>query len=217
MRHAALPQTLTIENLAVWIKENNIETKVHEEKFLLTEQEIAAFEHDSSVASREIDKLTKVKDKFMEYLKKGTPCLDPDNGVFEEIPITIPGTKGIDILKANREYADAQIELGYRTENTQLYGIPYPENRKILFFDIEGNHWEQYNYGMNPIQIQKYGQPLFEEKKFKGKSLIPGFEFEGGDGSKENPFTFSKNMDKEQPTSSGLPWESDEAQSQENP
>lgn len=197
MLHRALPQTMTKENLAIWIKGSNIETRVHEEKFDLTEVEIASFEHDSSVASREIDRLLNVKDAFNHTLKKGTLCIDVEKQVYEDVTVVIPGTKGIEVLQSNREYADAQIVKGYRTENTQLYGIPYPETKKILFFDIEGGRWEQYDYQMNPIQVQKYGQPLFEEKKIKGKGGIEGLDFQGGDGSRENPAVFTISEKKE--------------------
>lgn len=154
--HLALPQkSLTIEQLAQWITENQIEQKVHEEQVDYTEEEIQEFEHKSSVASRAIDRLMVIKKTFTDYINDGV-----------DIPtdVTIPETKGLKALHANREYADAQIELGYRIIPTTLYGIPCDANGKICFFDVEGDHWEQYDYKMNPFQQDKYGSPLFTDQ-----------------------------------------------------
>lgn len=164
--HLCLPQTMTKENLAKWITENQIDMRMHEEKFDLTKEEIQDFEHNSSLASRAMDELNGIKDGFMERLKEGTE--DP-------IDFTIPPTKGLKALQANREFADAQIKLGHRVVSTQLYAIPYPETKKILFFDVEGNIWEEYSRAMNPNQLQKYDKPLMaamntgKEKKSEKK------------------------------------------------
>ncbi len=178
--HLALPQTMTPENLGAWIETNNIEKKNHEERFDLTAAEISAFEHNSSVASRAIDKLNGQLDYFKTLLKEG---------VQETVTVKVEPTQGLKVLQANREYADEQIERGYRTENTELYGIPYAGTKKICFFDIEGSHFEQYDYKMNPFQVEKYGQPLFEGKTVGFNTGLPG-KFVGGDGSKESPMTF---------------------------
>lgn len=155
--HLALPQkTMTKENLAKWLTENRIEEKTHEEKIDYTKEEIAAFEHDSSVASRAIDRLQDLLDSFKGLINDGN--VDPKD-------FTVPETKGLKVLKANREYADGQIEKGYRVEPTQLYGVPCTSNGKVCFFDIEGEHWEQYDYKFNPFQEEKYGSPLFKEEE----------------------------------------------------
>ena len=57
MIHAYLPQTLTPENLAIYIKKNSIEQRSHIEEIDLTPEEIAEFEHRSSAANRALDKL----------------------------------------------------------------------------------------------------------------------------------------------------------------
>jgi len=146
---------MTKENLAKWLTENAIEQKTHEEHVDYTEAEIAEFEHQSSLASRAIDRLNDIAEKFNKALKEG---------IVEPQDFTIPETKGLKVLKANREFADGQIELGYRVVPTQLYGIPYAATSKIVFFDIESAHWEQYDYKMNPFQEEKYGTPLFKEE-----------------------------------------------------
>lgn len=159
--HPALPQTKTKNDLGVWIKEHSEEARQHEEKVQYTEEELAEWKHKSAIASIEIEKLDALKKQFTNTLKKGTFCSDPQNGIYEPAHITIPGTKGLEILEANRSHASLQITNGYHTEITQLYGIPYAPSKKICFFDVEGNHWEQYDFLMNPYQMEKFGSPLF--------------------------------------------------------
>lgn len=145
--HKALPQTYTAENLAVWIKQNSMETKNHVEEIPLTEDEIKDLEHRSSAASRAIDKLESQKKLIDQVLKKGT------TEIFE---VKIYPTKGIEVLKANREFADGEIEKGFREETTVLYGIPVPETKQIIFVDIEGNQFEQYTRNMTKDESIAY-------------------------------------------------------------
>jgi hypothetical protein len=179
-RHLVLPQKgMTPEELGAWIVDNNIETRIHEEKIDYTTEEIAAFEHDSAAASIAERKLVDLLASFKEPLTEGCQ---------EEKKFTIEPTKGTKVIKANREYADKQIEKGYRMDLTTLYGLPYPTTKKIIFVDIEGNHWQQYDYKMNPFQLEKYTSPLFEtddEKEFDLKKA-----YKGGTGTEDDPFLF---------------------------
>jgi len=152
--HNALPQKMTPENLGAWIAENAIDKKDHVEKFDLTKDEIVELEHASSLASRAIDRLESIHESFKYDLK---------NGVVDPATFTIPPTKGLKELMANREFADAQIEKGYKEIHTDIYGIPYPETRKIVYFDIEGNHFEEYDKKMTPEQLKNFGKPMLEE------------------------------------------------------
>ena len=161
--HLALPQTKTKEELAAWIKENSIEGRFHEEKVDYTHEEIENLKTKLAEASIEIDKIKSVDKAFKTYLKDGTPCMDPENGVYEDVRIVIPGTRGLKILEANRSFAGLQIDMGYHVVTTELYAIPFSKTGKVHFFDIEANHWEQYDYKMNPLQVQKYGAPLFKK------------------------------------------------------
>jgi hypothetical protein len=157
MSHLALPQkTMTKENLAKWLTENTEEKKLHEEKVDYTAQEIIAFEHQSSLASRAIDRLTEIAEKFKKAMNEGV--MIPET-------FTVPETKGLKILKENRAFADGEIEKGYRIIPTQLYGVPYAATSKVVFFDIEGNHFEQHDYKFNPFQEEKYGTPLFKDEE----------------------------------------------------
>lgn len=153
MIHAYLPQTLTPENLAVWIKQNSIEQRSHVEEIELTAEEIAEFEHRSSAANRALDKLETQLKSIQEIFKKGTQ---------EPVEIKIYPTKGIETLKANRKFADDQIEKGVREEITLLYAIPVPEKKIIIYVTIEGKEFEDYRSDMSKDQLIAY-TTLFSE------------------------------------------------------
>jgi len=161
MRHYSLPLTMTPEQLADYIRTNRVDTHNHVEKIDLTPEEIATLEHDSSLASRAIDKLTDVKKSFEFFLKKGTWY---DNATEQHKPqiITIPPSKGIEKLQANREFADKQIVQGYREEVTTLYLLPYPEHEKMIMVDIEGKEWSQYSRQMSIDEIKQHGKPILK-------------------------------------------------------
>lgn len=152
--HPALPQFMTPENLALWIKENQVEQFEHVEETPLTQEEIAGLEHKSSLASRAIDELDNLEKSFKTMLKEGT-----------EVPMdfTIPPTKGTKALKNNRKFADDHIKSGVNEEKTMIYGIPYPEEKKILFFDIEGHRFEARDRDMSDTQMDQFDKPLLRE------------------------------------------------------
>lgn len=158
MRHESLPQTLSPEKLAEWIQINKVDTFNHTEEIPFTEEEIQELEHKSSLASRAIDKLTGVEKYFKELIKKGTP-FNEDRGEYQPISVTIPPTKGVDALKANREFADKQIELGYKEDITHLYLVPNPEVSEMLMVDIEGQEWPEYSRNMTNDEINQF-KPL---------------------------------------------------------
>lgn len=185
--HPVLPQTKTANDLGAWIADNSIEPRVHEEKVKYTEKELTDWKEKSALISIEIDKLEAVKEEFNHFLKKGT-FFNKTTEAYEDQRVLIPGTKGIDALKENREYAGTQITNGFHIVSTNLYGIPYSATKKVHFFDVEGNHWEQYDYKMNPHQEIQYGAPLFDNSlrganvtmEASGKSVtMSGDEFIG--------------------------------------
>jgi len=155
MRHKSIPNGLTHETLGQWIMQNRIETRVHSERIELDDEQIRELEHKSSMASRAIDKLTSQLKDITEYFKKGTQ---------EAMPFTIYPTKGIDVLKANREFADKCLELGYTEEKIELYGLPYPEKEQIIYVDITGAEYEEYTEHMNDEQ-KKIFNTLFKEEE----------------------------------------------------
>ncbi len=160
MRHHSLPQASTPEQLAEWIQLNKVDTYDHTEKIPFTEEEIQAFEHQSSLASRSIDKLTAVEKYFKELIKKGTH-FNQEREVYEPANVTIPPTKGKDALTANREFADKQVELGYKLDITNLYLIPNPEEGTMVMVDIEGNEWPDYSRNMTNDEISQF-KPLLQ-------------------------------------------------------
>jgi hypothetical protein len=61
-----------------------------------------------------------------------------DNGNPEPLTEEIPETKGIKVLKDNREVCEKEVEKGYFVEEVRIYGIPNQETNTMDFFDIEG-------------------------------------------------------------------------------
>jgi hypothetical protein len=166
MRHASIPQSLTPENLATWILDNKDSTFQHIEKTELTEETVRDYEHKSSLASRAIDRLNEVKNTFMETLKNGTPDLD------KPVDVTIPPTKGLKVLTANREFADKQLEQGFSEELIDIYMVADPENSRMIAMDIEGKEWESFSSDMTEEQHKKYGKLFKKEKKGKIKAAV---------------------------------------------
>lgn len=163
IKHPCVPQTLTPELLADWIQTQKVDQQNHVEEIPLTEEEIIEFEHTSSLASRAIDKLMEVKKHFDNALKKGTPY---DRATEQHRPLTvqIPPSKGLDALKANREFADKQIVEGVKKEITALYMIPYPEQSKMIMVNIVGVEWPEYSRDMTADEINQY-KPLLRASK----------------------------------------------------
>jgi hypothetical protein len=179
-RHYSVPATLTYENLADWIKDQAIgEPTIHVEKIKLDEDIIHELEAQSSLASRSIDRLEKVKKEFMDYLKEGTPSDIPaelgDDPQRQPISITIPPTKGLKALKANREYADKQIEDGFKEESIEVYLIPYPESSMIFGVTITGEEAAngQYNREMTIEEVNQH-MPMLKVPKDKKKKKDKG-------------------------------------------
>ncbi len=176
MLHLALPSTLTPENLATWLVENNIEKKLHVEEKDLTPDDISEFEHKSSAASRALDNLDELLETIKKTIKSGTE---------EPLSYTIPPTKGTKTLKENRKYADRCIKDGVSKQETELYGIIYPETQQVLFFDIEGNEYADHHRNMDPEEQEHYDKPILKaikeegeekaEKKGKGKKKASDF------------------------------------------
>lgn len=175
--HPALPQTMTPENLAQWITDNAIEKLTHTEKTEHTEEYIAELEHKSSVASRALDQLKDVEKIFKNYLKNGTPVNEglEGNEEAEHLPvtITIPPTKGSKVLTANREWADKLILAGFTGEDIEIFLIPFPEEKRVIAFNSEGEEYEGYSRDMTLAEVNAFGQ-LFAGEKEKSKKKRGG-------------------------------------------
>lgn len=172
MKHPCIPTTLTPESLAKWITDNSVETIVHIEKTDLSEEARLELQEKSSLASRAMDRLEDIKKAFNDYIKEGTPGVDDDGVPNEPVTITIPPTKGMKALKANRHFADQQIENGYTEESINIYMIPYPEESKMVGIDIEGCEWPEKTREMSTEEINKHKPMLKKEKIKKDSSFL---------------------------------------------
>lgn len=166
-RHECLPSTKTVEALAEWIDTQKVDMMLHTDKVDLTAEEIADFEHQSSLASRAMDVLLETKKTFEVFLKKGTPY-DKGTDMHKPQNVTIPPTKGLDALKANREFADKQLRNGYKEVQTKLYLIPWPEKSRMVMVDIVGQEWPDYSRDMTLDEVNQYA-PLLRNSESKRK------------------------------------------------
>jgi len=155
-RHQILPSTATPEALAQLIQRNKIETRIHVERIDLEEPEIKELEHKSSFAGRQMDKLKEQLKTITNIFKKGI-----------EVPydFTITPTKGIAKLDENRKFADKCVLLGYTEENITLYGLPWAEKDVIVYVDIVGTEYPQYQEKMSLEQKNALGNSLFGEEE----------------------------------------------------
>jgi hypothetical protein len=184
-RHEICPSTMTVQNLADWIRSNKVEVLNHTEKVDLTPEEEIQLQKESSLASRAIDKLDETLQYVKDLIKNGTPW---NSGINDHSPIsvTIPPTKGTAILEKNRKHADNQLELGYKEEITALYLIPWPEFEKMVAMDIEGKEWTKYSRGMSPDEVQQHRRPVLSAaQKFRDDLAADGMKIDkvGDDGT----------------------------------
>lgn len=160
MQHSSLP-SYPKEKLAQWLAENKIDQRIHTRKTELTEEMIHEYAMQSSLASRAIDKLKKVEAEFKEYLKNGTP-FNQTTEEYMPIDVTIPASKGIKALEANRSFADNILEKGYTEEDLTIYLIPWPEVSMVIGVDVLGEEWQEYTRPMTEAEINAY-KPLLKE------------------------------------------------------
>jgi hypothetical protein len=157
--HAALPQTMTVESLAQWITENRKDTIVAKATKIITDEERSEYEHISSDCSQKLDELEEIKKEFTDKLTNGTydPEVDDENGKI----ITIPATVGTKKLTEERKRVDKLLRDGHTVEKTTLYMIPWPEEKRMIAFDVEGQEWEEFSRVMREDEINQY-RTLFE-------------------------------------------------------
>ena len=141
-----LPQTMTPENLANWIKENSLTELMHHDVHDYTEEEIEKFEHNATTYGISIKKLEQQKKDINNLIKKGTGKID----------ITLEETEGIDSLKKKRDALLDNVDRGFREDVTTLYQIPVPEEEQMMFFDIEGNLFEEHTKDMTSKEKEQY-------------------------------------------------------------
>lgn len=163
-RHECTPSTMTISNLADWIRSNKVDVINHTEKIKLTEEEETELQKQSSLASRAIDKLKGTLDYIKELINNGTPWDSATNN-HRPVSVTIPPTQGVKILEKNRKFADDQLEKGYKEEITPIYMIPWPEHEKMVAMDIMGEEWSKYSRAMSPDEVSQHGKPILRASR----------------------------------------------------
>lgn len=168
--HPSLPQTYTAERLGQWIDLHKASTKSHYDEVPYTEEEIREFERKSSVASRSIDKLDSVLEYVKELLKKGTPW-DSTQEVHLPVNVNVPPTQGTDTLRKNRQWADQQIEKGFKQVETKLFIIPDPDKLRMVAVTIQGEEMEQYSRDMTKDEVKQYGKPILTGDSAKGLDI----------------------------------------------
>jgi len=109
---------------------------------------------------------TSVKKEYLDVLKNGTPGDDEERQPWDT---TIPPTKGLKALKANRAFADKQLVQGHAEESITLYMIPWKEMNIMVAVDIEGFEWPQYTKPMSQDEIDSYVPVVKVGKKKKEK------------------------------------------------
>lgn len=128
--HPSLPKSLTPELLANWLTQNAKEKFREEKKYYYTEDELHEFKDSAVRAGIELNNLATLKSKVNKLL---------DNGCSEYIQVDVLQTKGIKLLKDDRENNEKEVEKGYRVDVIEIYGIPNQDTSNMDFFDIEGN------------------------------------------------------------------------------
>lgn len=145
--HPSLPPGLTQSQLELWLQNNSVERFTHEKKDFFEPEEIQAFEHESSVAGREWNRLTDMLKEASTLVKKGTE---------EAVTFTIPVTKGTKMLETVRRENDDFIESGYNVQKVEIYGVPNMDTHFMEYFDAHGNEITERKRTLSPKEKNEY-------------------------------------------------------------
>ena len=146
MKHPALPETMTVEGLADYIKTRALEKYSEEQKVYYTPEEITDLERKISDKNREVLRLSSLQKTITDAIKKGS----------EDFEASIPETIGTDALKKGRDNLSQQVEKGYYTVERLVYGLIYDEDETLEFFDIEGNHIPERSRKLSAKEIDQH-------------------------------------------------------------
>lgn len=153
MRHPALPEKMTTEQLGQWITENKIEQKIHVEETPLSDEKIHEYEKKISLVTAKLIELDALKKSFIKTLKKGTPFLKDE---FQPADFQIPPTKGTEALEENRRSYSSILKQGFEEVATEIYGIPYGRKKTVVYFDSEGKEYSGHEEAMTKEQEKAY-------------------------------------------------------------
>lgn len=129
-RHPSLPAGLNAEQLAEWLRNSAVDHFTDTRKTILTQDEIHAYEHESVLAGREINRMEDLLSQVRDHVKKGSE---------EKLKLVIPATVGIKQLTTNRRENDDMLELGAIEDKVELFGIPNAMTEEMEYFDMDGN------------------------------------------------------------------------------
>lgn len=129
-RHFLLPDLLTPEACAAWLKSNYKEKFDNETKIIYTNDDISEFSVQSSRIGGEQIGLSELSKIVADHIKNGG----------EEQMITLPQTRGTKSLGEDRHILDMRVKKGYETKTETIYGIPDYENEMMVYFNETGEH-----------------------------------------------------------------------------
>lgn len=146
-RHATLPQTLTDQELQQWIIRSSVERFMDKTKRYYEAEEIADFEHESSVNGRKINMLQGILKKCTEAIQKGT---------IEDIVITIPKNDGTKNYDAFRFQNDNLIDAGFEEIACEVFGIVNVDNEVMEYFTLAGKCIDERTRPLSIKEKQEY-------------------------------------------------------------
>ena len=164
-KHSVLPNAFDLGSteLARWLSSQSTNTFVEPKKEYFSPEQIAEYEHESSANGREYNRLAAIKQQVSDLVRKGT------GDATKPITIVIPVTQGQKSLETFRRQNDDLIEMGFISEDVEVYAIPDIDNGKMEFFDAEGNHYSDRTRELSISEKHKYGGIFNIESKFASK------------------------------------------------
>jgi hypothetical protein len=135
------------DQFADWLRLSAAEQFPDSEKVYFTPEDVAEFEHESSVNGREFNRLSELKKRFEAVIKKGTE---------EKIVFEIPATVGTKKLELQRRQNDDLIEKGYDLIEMDVFGIVNTDAETMEYFNIEGEMIENRNRELTPKEKHKF-------------------------------------------------------------
>lgn len=164
-KHSVLPKAFDLGSteLARWLASQSVNTFIEPKKEYFSPEEIAEYEHESSANGREFNRLAAIKQYVSDLVRKGT------GDATSPITITIPVTVGQKSLETFRRQNDDLIEMGFISEDVEVYAIPDVDFGKMEFFDSEGHHYADRTRELSISEKHKFGGIFNIESTFASK------------------------------------------------
>lgn len=133
-RHHSLPNHLTIDELAAYIKKVAVSKHTDTAKRYYTPEEVQDMEHESTNQGREMMRLEALVDIAKGAIK---------NGIDEELTITIPVTAGTKKLGTFQVQNYQMVEAGFEEIEVDIFGIVNHEDETMEFVNLAGELLEE--------------------------------------------------------------------------